>query len=78
MCCRCRFKKASKLYEKCAEICIDKNINKGSLRDYFYNALLCQFVVSARKGVSCTHTDSSLAIVAHCHSCRVPSVSPVP
>lgn len=46
-----QFKKASKLYEKCAEICMDKAINKGSLRDYFYNALLCQFVVSARKGV---------------------------
>ena len=45
-----QFKKASKVYERCAEICVEKNINKGSLRDYFYNALLCQFVVSARKG----------------------------
>jgi len=45
-----QFKKASKVYEQCAQICIDKQINKGSLRDYFYNALLCQFVVSARKG----------------------------
>jgi len=45
-----RFKKASKVDERAAEICVEKNINKGSLRDYFYNALLCQFVVSARKG----------------------------
>ena len=45
-----QFKKASKVYERCAEICVEKGINKGSLRDYFYNALLCQFVVSARKG----------------------------
>jgi len=45
-----QFKKAAKVYERCAEICVEKNINKGSLRDYFYNALLCQFVVSARKG----------------------------
>jgi len=45
-----QFKKASKLYERCAEIAVDKNINKGAIRDYQYNALLCQFVVSARKG----------------------------
>lgn len=46
----CQYKKASKLYERCGEICQEKQINKGSLRDYFYQALLCQFVVSARKG----------------------------
>lgn len=44
-----RFKRASKHYEKCATLALEKNINKGSLREYFYKALLCQFVVSAKK-----------------------------
>ncbi len=45
-----QYKKAAKIFERCAWVAMDKEINKGSPHEYLYSALLCQFVVSARKG----------------------------
>jgi hypothetical protein len=44
------FAEARKAYLRVVDISIDANVNRASLREYFYGALLCQFVLSARKG----------------------------
>ena len=41
------YSKAGDLYEKAARVCVSKNINKGSIHEYYWSALICFFVVSA-------------------------------
>ena len=42
------YNKAGDLYEQAAKICNNKNINKGSIEEYYFSALLCYFVISAQ------------------------------
>ena len=44
---RSDYTKAGDLYEKAARVCVSKNINKGSIHEYYFSALICYFVVSA-------------------------------
>ena len=41
------YPKAADLYEKAAQVCVGKHINKGSIHEYYWSALICYFVVSA-------------------------------
>ena len=43
-----QYAKAGDLYERAARVCVGKNINKGSIHEYYFSALLCYFAVSAQ------------------------------
>ena len=44
---RGEYAKAGDLYEKAAKVCVGKGINKGSIHEYYFSALICYMVVSA-------------------------------
>ena len=41
------YAKAGDLYEKAAQVCVSKSINKGSVHEYYFSALICYLAVSA-------------------------------
>jgi alpha-soluble NSF attachment protein len=42
------YAEAAEMYKKAAQVSIEKNINNGSHQDWFYKAILCEFLLSAR------------------------------
>ena len=44
---RAEYSKAADLYEKAGQLCHSRNINKGSVHEYYFSALICYFVVAA-------------------------------
>ena len=41
------YAKAGDLYEKAARVCVTRNINKGSIHEYYFSALICYLAVSS-------------------------------
>jgi hypothetical protein len=45
------YKRAIEIYEKVSKNSLDNSSLRWSVKDYLFRALLCQFVLAARKGV---------------------------